>query len=233
MSEQPVQPGRRHWRWLVLVLYAALLLGLAVAWHRPEWRHWMDPQALSALGRELLKTPLGPLAVVAGYVLAVMAGMPIVVLVSVGALIFPPWPGVAWCMLGTIVGAVVTYGIGRYASADTVEGWTQGKLAPLTRHLERRGLLTVITIRVLPLAPFIVMNLSSGALRVRLSDYVLGTFIGLIPAHIMLFYFVDSLSRAWQKPSAATFGALAACVLVVAGVFWWRKRKLGSAQRAG
>jgi len=186
----------------------------------------MDPQSLSALGRELLKTPLGPLAVVGGYVLAVMAGMPIVVLVSVGALIFPPWPGVAWCMLGTIVGAIVTYGIGRYASADTVEGWTQGKLAPLARHLERRGLVTVITIRVLPLAPFIVMNLSSGALRVRLRDYVLGTFIGLIPAHIMLFYFVDSLSRAWQKPSLSTFVGLGACVLLLGVGFWLLRKKL-------
>lgn len=217
----------------MLVIYAAMLVGLAVAWHRPELRHWLDPQALSALGRELLQTPLGPLAAVAGYVVAVLAGMPIVVLVSVGALIFPPWPGVAWCMLGTIVGAVVTYGIGRYTSADTVDQWTHGRLAPLARHLERRGLVTVITIRVLPLAPFIVMNLSSGALRVNLRDYVLGTFIGLIPAHIMLFYFVDSLSRAWQKPSATTFAALAACVLVLVGVFWWLKRKLGPVQRTG
>ena len=84
MSDQPVQPGRRPWRWVVLVLYALLLVGLAVAWHRPELRHWLDPESLSALGRELLKTPLGPLAVVGGYVLAVMAGMPIVVLVKIG-----------------------------------------------------------------------------------------------------------------------------------------------------
>ncbi|MEY4765374.1 MAG: hypothetical protein RI907_2047, partial [Pseudomonadota bacterium] len=93
-------------------------------------------------------------------------------------------------------------------------------------HLERRGLLTMIAIRALPVAPFIMVNLSAGALRVKLKDYVLGSIIGLMPAHLGLFLFMDSLSAAWRSPSASSFVALGVCVALLSLLFWWLRKKL-------
>ena len=228
VSEKPVAAKGQAWRWMLLCVYVAILIGLGVAWREPSMRHWLDPQSLSQMGAQLLATPMGPLAVMAGYVLAVMLGMPVLVLTSVGALIFPPWPGMAYVLAGMVAGALVTYGIGRYTGAQTMDRWTKGRLATLSKHLHRRGLITVIAVRVLPLAPFIMVNMVAGALRVRLRDYLLGTSIGLMPATISIFLLMDRLTAAWRSPGANSYAALAACVLLLIVVFLWTRKKLST-----
>lgn len=226
MSDKPVASAGLAWRWLVLAVYVAILIGLAVLWRRPDMRHWLEPQSLSEQGRLLLATPLGPLAVLAGYVLAVLLGVPVLLLITVGALVFTPWPGMAYALCGMVVGATVTYGIGRYTGAQTMDRWTKGRLALLSRHLQRRGLVTMIVVRVMPVAPFIMVNLVAGALRVKLRDYVLGTFVGLLPGTVMISLFMDRLTQAWRAPGASSYAALAACVLVLIVVFWWVRKRL-------
>lgn len=226
VSEKPVAARGQVWRWVLLAVYLSILVGLAVLLHRPDMRYWLDPQALSEMGRQLLALPIGPLAVIGGYVVAVMLGMPVLVLITVGALIFTPWPGMLYALIGMVAGATVTYGIGRYTGAQTMDRWTKGRLALLSAHLQRRGLVTVILVRVMPVAPFIMVNMVAGALRVRLRDYVLGTFMGLTPGTIMISLFMERLAAAWRDPGASSYAALAACVLVLIVVFLWMRRKL-------
>ena len=77
----------------------------------------------------------------------------------------------------------------------------------------------------MPLAPFIVVNMTAGAFRVRLRDYVLGTFLGLAPGTIVISLFMDRLTAALASPDAGTYTALA--VVVVGGVFLlWLVRRL-------
>ena len=226
VSDKPVAASRPIWRWLVLAVYLSMLAGLTMLLRRPDMRHWLDPQALSEMGRALLAVPLGPLAVIGAYVVAAMLGMPVLVLITVGALIFSPWPGMAYALAGMVAGATATYGLGRYTGAQTMDRWTQGRLALLSRHLQHRGLLTVILVRVMPVAPFIMVNLVAGALRVKPRDFVLGTFLGLLPGTIMISLFMTRLTAAWRHPSASSYIALLACVLVLIVVFWWVSKKL-------
>ncbi len=230
MRVKPVGAKGQWWRWLVLAIYVAVLVALALVLREPDMRHWLDPQALSEKGRLLLAMPLGPLAVMGGYVLAVLLGMPVIVLIIVGALIFSPWPGMAYALCGMVMGATVTYGIGRFTGAQTMDRWTKGRLSLVARHLQNRGLLTVMAVRMLPVAPFIMVNMLAGALRVRLRDYVLGTFLGLLPGTVLISFFMDRLSAAWQSPSASSYAALAGCVALVIGVFWWVRKRLGGAK---
>jgi len=114
--------ARVQWgRWLVLVVYLSALAGVALAWRDPVWHRWLEPQVLGQLGRELLASPLGPLAVIGGYVLAVVMAMPVLLLVSVGSLVFGPWPGMAYALIGMVAGSVVTYGLG---GSQALRPWT-------------------------------------------------------------------------------------------------------------
>jgi uncharacterized membrane protein YdjX (TVP38/TMEM64 family) len=226
VSDKPVVAQGQAWRWALLAVYLLGLLALALAWREPGMRHWLDPKALSEMGRQWLATPLGPVAVMGGYVLAVLLGMPVLVLITVGALVFSPWPGMAYALCGMVVGAVLTYGIGRYTGAQAMDRWTHGRLALLSRHLQRRGLITVIIIRVMPVAPFILVNMVCGALRVRLRDYVLGTFVGLMPGTILITLFMARLQAAWHSPGIGSYTALVGCTLALALIFWLVRKRL-------
>lgn len=202
-------------RYTIVAVYLALIVGVVLAWRQPELRRHLEPAGLASLGRAMLAMPLGPVLVLLGYVVAVQMGLPIAVLVSVGALIFGPWPGMAYALFGMLLGATVTYGIGRWAGARLVDRWTtDGRLYAMAQAIKRRGLWAVILVRVLPVAPFIVINLAAGAFRVRLRDFVVGSFIGLIPGTILISLFTDRLAAAWRNPDAETYTALAAVVIV-------------------
>src|SRR5690606_15258304 len=81
----------------------------------------------------------------------------------------------------------------------------------LRRFVGRQGLVSVATIRVVPIAPFTAVNLVAGALKVRLVDYVLGTLLGLTPGLILLSFAGDRASAFLANPSWRE----AAVVLVV------------------
>ncbi|HIV70347.1 MAG TPA: VTT domain-containing protein [Candidatus Aquabacterium excrementipullorum] len=214
-------------RWLLIGLYLAMIIGVMLAWRDPEWRPYLEPQALARMGRELLAMPLGPVMVLLGYVLAVLLAVPVAALITVGALVFGPWPGMAYALVGMVAGATVTYGLGRMAGAQWVDSFaSDGRLHALVGAIKRRGLLAVIIIRAVPLAPFIVVNMTAGAFRVRLRDYVLGTFLGLAPGTIMISLFMDRLTAALASPDAGTYTALAGVVVGGALLLWLLRRLL-------
>jgi uncharacterized membrane protein YdjX (TVP38/TMEM64 family) len=226
VGREPVGTVGQVWRWLVLGMYLILIGGLAWLWHNPSTRQWFNQDALTAWGRQMLALPLGPLLVMAGYVVLVMLGMPVLVLITVGTLIFTPWPGMAYAMAGMLCGAMVTYGVGRFTGASTMDRWTSGRLARLAMQLRQRGLLAMIVVRVLPVAPFIMVNLLAGALRVRWRHYVLGTFLGLLPASIFIPLMLGQASALWKAPSPRSLAALAITAVVAVGVSIWLRRRL-------
>ncbi len=221
----------RVWRWVLLGTYLTLIAGLAWLWHDPQTRQWFNEEALTGWGRQMLALPMGPLLVLAGYVVLVMLGMPVLVLITVGTLIFSPWPGMAYAMAGMLCGAMVTYGVGRFAGGEAMDRWTSSsvsRLARLTGHLRERGLMAVVVVRVLPVAPFIMVNLLAGALKVRWRHYVLGTFLGLLPATIFIPLMLGQAFAAWKAPSAGSLVTLLATIGVAVGVSvglrWWVRR---------
>jgi uncharacterized membrane protein YdjX (TVP38/TMEM64 family) len=215
-------------RWVLMLIYLLLIVGLVLAWQDPSMRQHMEPAALARQGRALLDMPAGPLLVLGGYVLAVLLAMPVGVLITVGVLVFGPWPGMAYALAGMVSGSMASYGVGLLIGADAVDRWSQqGRIHALALALKRRGLWAIVLVRAVPVAPFIVVNMTAGAFRVRFRDFVLGTALGLAPGTVMISLFMDRLTAALANPGVVTYGVLAGVVLaVVGGLVWFRKSVL-------
>ena len=211
----------------MLLTYVLALVGLSVVARDPAWAHWFDPQWLGLQGRTLLAWPLGPLVVVAAYVLLVLMAVPVLALIVVGATVFGPWPGMAYSLVGMVTGATVAFAFGRFTGAQGMDRFMQGRLRLLSQHLHRRGVLTVALARFMPVAPFMVVNLVAGALRVKLRDFVLGSALGLLPGTVLISLFTDQL---WSAVHASSMswpvgGALVAVVALALGFAWWKRRQ--------
>jgi len=70
-----------------------------------------------------------------------------------------------------------------------------------------------VALRLVPLAPFTVVNLISGASHIRFGDYMLGTLVGMSPGIAVMTALGDRLRQVLHNPSAANIGLL---VLVAA-----------------
>ena len=81
-------------------------------------------------------------------------------------------------------------------------------------------------VRMLPIAPFSVVNVVAGASHIRWSDFLLGTIIGLLPGITTLTFFVDRAIAAIRDPGAGTFALLAVAVAILVALVWVLRRKL-------
>jgi uncharacterized membrane protein YdjX (TVP38/TMEM64 family) len=89
------------------------------------------------------------------------------------------------------------------------------KYAKIQRGVEQHGLLAIATVRLVPIAPFTLVNLVAGACAVAPVDYLLGTVIGMLPGLI-----AASLLGRELIALLSGFSAEKIAVLVLIAVGW-------------
>ena len=193
---------------------------LAAAWRWGPLQQWLSIDTMAAAVSAVQGEPSAPLWVLGVYVLASLAAMPITVLIVVTALVFSPAAGFGYALTGSLLASGVTFALGRWLGRDTVRRLAGARLNELSRRLGNGGVLAVLVLRLVPAAPFTLVNLVSGATHLRARDFLLGTALGLTPGIFAVTVFSDRLAVALWHPSALTLGLLAgAAVLIAAGAF--------------
>jgi uncharacterized membrane protein YdjX (TVP38/TMEM64 family) len=163
------------------------------------------------------------------FLLGSLIAFPVTVLIVVTALIFGPILGFFYALTGTLLGAIASYGVGNQLGRNTVRQLTGSRINQLSNQLAKRGVLTVAVIRMVPIAPFTVVNMVAGASHIRFRDFVLGTLLGMGPGTLGLTVFADSVVRAVRNPEPINFAWLAGIMIIIGlGAFtiqrWLDKR---------
>jgi phospholipase D1/2 len=224
----PEPEGKRgvRTRIAVIVLIVAAFAALALAWRYTPLREWLDIDVLVHYGEMLSDVPLAPLLVAATFVVGSLLMVPVTLMIAATALVFGPLTGALSSLLGATLAASVTYGIGRKMGRDTVRRIAGDRLNTLSQRLGHRGLLTVIIVRMLPIAPFAVVNIVAGASHIGWRDFLLGTVIGLLPGTLLATVFVDRAVAAIRQPGPVAYAVLAGVAAVIVGIGWLLRRKL-------
>ena len=191
-------------------MLAFALALLAVAWRWTPLREWINLASLVALARQLEAMPFTPVAVVGGYVAAGLIMVPVTLLIAVTGIVFGPVFGTLYAIGGAMLSAAVAFGIGRWLGRETVQKLLGTRINKLSKRIARRGILAMVVIRMLPVAPFTVVNMVAGASHIRFRDYLLGTLLGMLPGITMTVTFVHHLAEAVRNPSTGTVAVLAA-----------------------
>lgn len=220
------------WRLAGLVLLALALSALALAWRTTPLRDYLNPAALVAFAQQLKQMPFTPLLVLAAYVIGCLLMVPVTLLIAATGIVFGVLPGAPYALAGTVCAAAAGYGLGAALGRKAARRLLGTRLNRLSRRVARRGLLAMILIRLLPLAPFGVVNIACGASHIRLRDYLLGTLFGATPGILLTTAFAHNLIQAWRRPSHQTMGVLLIIVLLLAA-FAIALRRLFQRQRDG
>ncbi len=111
----------------------------------------------------------------------------------------------------------MNFGIGNTLGRDAVRRLAGKRINRLSKKLSRRGLLTVITLRIVPVAPFVVINLVAGASHIRFRDFWLGTLLGIAPGALALSFFADGIVGALRAPTTGTIAWVGVLAAILAG----------------
>lgn len=219
---------RRKLSLLLLALVAIAVL--AVAWSWSPMRAWLDVDLVVAALRRFGRS-FGPLAAVVGLTLALTLAVPLVFLTLVALAAYGPLAGSACVMAGALLGAAASYGIGRFLGREVLERLAGPRVNQLSRRLARRGLLAVIAVRLVPVAPFAVVNMVAGASHIRLRDLLLGTALGILPATLVMAVFLEQITAALRNPTPLTFALIGVTVMLVGVGAWGLRRWMRSIER--
>lgn len=190
-------PPARHYihavaGWLathsVLVFFTVLLISLtclSAAW---AWSPLTEESGISDIKDWIAArgSHWNLLAVVAVFVLAGFVAFPVVALIIATTALYGAWPGIAYAAAGAMSSAMATYLIGRWVGHPLLRRLLGPRLNRVTQGFVERGILAVTVIRLLPVAPYTMVNLVAGAMRVSPLDYAIGTFLGLLPGFAIM-----------------------------------------------
>lgn len=219
LAAQLVPPQARRSAARRMLVGAGLLLtlaALAAAWRWTPLAAWLDMPRLAAFIAAVRDAPLAPLWMLMLYIIAPCLAVPITLLIITTALVFGALEAFFYALAGSLLAAAFTFWIGRRLGRDAVRRIAGPRLTRLNHRLARSGLLAIVTVRLLPIAPFTVVNLAAGASQIRLRHFLLGTLIGMLPGILAVTLFCDRVLAAVRQPSALTLAALAAVVAAVA-----------------
>lgn len=126
----------------------------------------------------------------------------------------------------------MSYGLGRWLGKRSLPAFLKTRLEKLNRRLAKRGILAVALLRLVPTAPFPVINFAAGTAGIRFSDYLVGTGLGMLPGIVLVVLSADLIRKLLAGPDPLVVAGLAA-VLVLAVLVVIVIRRRVSKQREG
>lgn len=136
------------------------------------------------------------------YIVAVTFGFPGAGVLSLtGGLLFGLMPGLLIVVVSATTGATCNFLFSRYVIGDTIQKKHSDKLVKFNREIEKNGKSYLLSLRLLPVFPFFLINLLSGLTTIKIKTFVWTTAIGILPGTTFYVYAgttlktLDSLSE--------------------------------------
>lgn len=170
----------------------------------------------------------------AAYLIAGLVLFPLLILILATGLIYGPFAGLAIATAGSLASACLGYASGRLIGRRRLRKLTRGRLEHVGQAMMRDGILPVLLIRLIPVAPFGLVNMVAGARRIAFLPYLAGTAIGLAPGVIAITLFSGQLRALVLEPGPYNIALFVFVLAAIAGIgaFLWRRFAERIARRA-
>ncbi len=168
---------------------------------------------LATTFRSFAGSPWALPVVALGFTAASLIGAPQFLLIAVTVAAFGPLYGFVYSVLSTLISASVNFLMARHFGADWLRkrGW-QG-IGGLTEMVGRNGFMASLLVRIIPSAPFIVVNMGLGLTATPYVAFLGGTAIGILPKSAL----IALLGKVVERAQSGDLQAIQYLVLAALG----------------
>ena len=168
------------------------------------------------------------------YVVVTALSLPGAVIMTLagGALFGLLW-GTVIVSFASSIGATLAFLASRHVLRDSVQARFGSRLADINRGIEKDGAFYLVTLRLVPLVPFFVINLVMGLTRMKAGVFYLASQIGMLAGTLVYVNAGTQLGRIESLAGIVSPGLLGSFVLLglfplIArkGVDWLRARQV-------
>ena len=218
---------KKAWRFAAVLLGASLM---ALLWRWSPLNQWLNMDALLAAADLIRESSLTTPIVLAIYVVGSCVMFPITLMILATALSFGPYAGFALAFTGSLLGGLASYLMGRWLGRDAVRKLAGDRVNRISRKIARRGWLAIAVVRVVPIAPYTIVNMVAGATHISARSFLIGTAVGMGPGIMAIMMFEGGLEQVIRDPGWMTLllALLAICGAVLVFIFgkrWLLRRE--------
>ncbi|MAS93360.1 MAG: hypothetical protein CMO55_09210 [Verrucomicrobiales bacterium] len=228
ISEEERPSLKRRILTITSIIAVGLLLVGLLKW---GWGEVIDKEKATAFLEDVKEMPYAPLVLLAVFVVSGISGISLNLILVAATVVFGPWTAFLCGYFGGHVSALLGFGAGRTFGKPLVRKIGSRSLGHLDEHLKRRGVLSVAVIRLLPVAPFVVVNVAAGASKLNFQSFNWGTLAGMFPGMLAVVVLTHQIDQAVTDPGWKNFGYLAAAIVVTGLVFAALWKTLGSRRK--
>lgn len=221
-------------RWSRVLVLAVAVLVLIGLWRFTPLFQMTHPQELVNWLHQFGQDRTMPFILLLVFVLAGSAGFPVTVLIAATAMMLSPPLAFVVALFGSLLSGWITFQIGHWISIRWLRGLAGTKVNRINRALAAQGITSVMVLRMLPIAPFVLINLAAGASRVRAFDFLMGSALGMAPGIVVLVFLGHQLSRLLADPDPIHFvylGLAIAAMLALGLVIQYASGRLRAPDR--
>jgi uncharacterized membrane protein YdjX (TVP38/TMEM64 family) len=184
----------------VAVIAAGVIAAFASGFYRHFSLHELRErhEMLTALVRARPGACLA--AYVVFYILVVAFSLPAALVMTLtGGLLFGPWVGGLAAAFSCTIGAMLIFLACRTAAGDLIKRRAGPTAARIAEGVRRDAFSYIVTLRLVPVAPFWLINLALGLVDIPLWTYVAASFIGILPVSVVYAGLGSSLNQLFAK----------------------------------
>lgn len=192
-----------------------LVLALPLLWRWTPLDDWINLHTILEWQRSLRNDPAAIFYVIAAYLVGSLIFFPITILTLATVFAFGPLWGNVYALAGWLLSAAEGYLLGRLIGQEVIHVLAGERFGRLIDRANHHGFWAVLAVRVVPVAPFTLVNMLVGASGIRFVDFFLASLVGRIPGVLTLTLFGVQVETALRKPRLASFALL---VIILVGV---------------
>jgi uncharacterized membrane protein YdjX (TVP38/TMEM64 family) len=178
---------------LKLVLLGCLILGGVAVFTLTPAATYLSPQKLITLVESLRESWSLPILLILVYGLGGLIALPATPLTIVIGAIYGLWAGLLLNTLAANLNATLAFLSARFLGRDFVEKRLKGKIKGFDERASKNGFNFIFYLRLVPLFPFLGINLMAGLSGIKFRSYALATLLGMLPGTFVYTYFASSL----------------------------------------
>lgn len=199
---------------------------LAAIWRYTPLAAWADADLIRGWATDFSARSWAPIIVVAVYTPAslVLFPRPLITLFAVVA--FGAVLGFVYAFTGILLASLASYALGLRLDRASVRRIAGNRLNRLSHVMRERGLLAMTAVRLVPIAPFGVVNIVAGAIRIRWWHFLLGSALGVLPGTLVATIFGDQLATAMRDPRSINLWLIATAAALLTAATWFVRRWL-------
>lgn len=176
--------ARRFGPLVFVAAVAAAAIGSGLTHHLALHEINANRRALEAL---VAAHPLGSTAAYVGLYAALVAfSLPTALAMTLaGGMLFGPWVGGVSAAIGCTLGATAIFAACRSAFGDVLRRRAGPLAARIEAGVDRDAFFYVVSLRLIPIAPFWLVNLALGFFDIPLAVFTPATFLGILPVSLV------------------------------------------------